>query len=306
MKTLPLVVALFVMAQGAGSQSLTIHKVDHTSQTFMLAQIDSITFSNSVPLVALHDPIPALQFNEFIATHNVHMTSDGMYIYTVNGGEGSVGRIKRYTWGGVFLDSVNIKLDMRSIMFNSKDGLLYLSTYGGSLYQLTNYTTGTFKLLRDSLFEYNQSSAALSADGNFVYAFDRGTLKKYDLSTGTVVQTLTGLLFGAGAANGDGAVAVDAEYIYTINIATHTVYVYTMTGSPVRTLTLPNGNWGFSLSYTMGYLFVARDGNYSVGTWYGYNIRRPVTLQSELPGRSDPEPDRVQRTPPRGEDTTRR
>ena len=66
-----------------------------------------------------------------------------------------------------------------------------------------------------------------------------------------------------------------------------------MTGSPVRTLTLPNGDWGFSLSYTMGYLFLSRDGNYSVGTWYGYNIRRPLTLLSESPGGSAPEPVRI-------------
>lgn len=306
MKTLLLAVALFVLTQGAFAQSLTIHKVDHTTQTFMLAQIDSITFSNSVPLVALHDPVPALQFNEFIATHNVHMTSDGMYIYTVNGGEGSVGRIKRYTWGGVFLDSVNIKLDMRSIMFNSKDGLLYISTFGGSLYQLTNYTTGASKLLRDSLFEYNQSSPAMSADGNFVYAFNKGTLKKYDLATGAVVQTLTGLLAGGAPSTGDGAVAVDAEYIYTINIATHTVYVYTMTGSPVRSMTLPDGDWGFSLSYTMGYLFLARDGNYSIGTWYGYNIRRPLTLQSVSPGGAEPVPVRTMTIVRPSGDTTQR
>jgi hypothetical protein len=69
-------------------------------------------------------------------------------------------------------------------------------------------------------------------------------------------------------------VAVDPDYIYTWNSATKTVYVYDQNGNSVRTMTLPNGNYSYSLSFVDGLLFVAVDGNYSTGTWYGYNIRK--------------------------------
>jgi hypothetical protein len=293
MKILTCVAIVFVSAQLSLAQSLTIHKVDHTSMSFDLSQIDSITFASTVPLVAIHAPVLTLQFNDFMYNHNEHMTSDGIYIYTVNGGDDAHGRIKRYTWGGGFVDSVNIPLDFRSIMYNSRDGYLYASTYMGNLYKITNYAAGTYQLLFTALFTNIQASPALSADGNYVYGFNAGTLKKFNLATGALVETLTGFQCGSGNFGGDGAVAVDADYIYTINVTTHTVYVYTLAGSLVTTLTLPNGDFGTSFSCAMGYLFIARDGNYSTGTWYGYNVRRPLPTLSTTMESIQPEPERT-------------
>ncbi len=66
------------------------------------------------------------------------------------------------------------------------------------------------------------------------------------------------------------------------------MYVYDLTGTYVRSLTLSNGNYGYSLSYVNGYLFASRDGGNSKGTWFGYNIRRNVTGSPVMDKKSAP------------------
>jgi hypothetical protein len=259
-------------------------------------KIDSIAVTNDLNISfgsgqfgtgTLHDPILTVLFNENIYNHNEHITSDGNYLYTVNGGTASVGRIKRYTLSGAYLDSVMIPLDFRSIMYNRKDGSFYACTYDRNLYKITNIATGTYQLLYTGLYDYNQASLALSWDGNYVYAFYQGTLKKYSLATGVLAQTLTGFQYGTGNFGGDGAVAVDPDYIYTINTALQTVYVYTLAGVFVRNIVLGFGDFATSLSFVNnGYLFISKDGNYGIGTWYGYNIR----LSTSLPAISETNP----------------
>ncbi|MBN1131834.1 MAG: hypothetical protein JXA39_02085, partial [Bacteroidales bacterium] len=98
----------------------------------------------------------------------------------------------------------------------------------------------------------------------------------YNFSNGNLLETITGLSCGSGSSGDNVAVAVDPYYIYTWDASTRTVYVYNHSGTLQRTMTLDYGNYGFSLSCFEGFLFVAVDGNYSTGTWYGYNIRRSV------------------------------
>ncbi|MBS0011473.1 MAG: hypothetical protein KFF49_08685 [Bacteroidales bacterium] len=246
-------------------------------------------------LQALHDPILEVQFDDDPYNHNMHIASDGSYYYTVNGGNFTSGMINKYTLEGQFIDSYDIELDFRSIMYNDADGYFYAcgfeSDYLGNIYKITSIENGTFQILYTDLYEYAQSSTALSLDGQYIYAFNSGTLKKYNLSDGTLVETLTGLNCGIGNYGGDGAVAVDPDYIYTWNAGTRTVYVYNHSGTLVRTMTLDYGNNGNSLSFVDGYLFVSVDADYAIGTWYGYNIRKAVnqpkssiiTKTSDLP-----------------------
>jgi len=232
-------------------------------------------------LAALHDPVFVLQFNDNLSNHNMHIATDGNYYYTCNGGTASIGKINKYSLSGVFIASYPIVIDMRSIMYNKVDKYFYVSGFeSGSecnIYKITNMQTGSYSKLFTNLYEYYQSGVALSDDGQYLFAFNKGYLKEYKLADGTLVKTFTGLSCGANAATGDGAVAVDPDYIYTWNSATMTVYVYNLDGQFVKSMTLANGNYGFSLSFLDGYLFVAKDGNYSTGTWYCYNIRKDIT-----------------------------
>jgi hypothetical protein len=229
-------------------------------------------------LIALHDPVLEILFKDRTGNHNMGIATDGKYYYTCNGGNYSIGRINKYTLTGDSITSYPVAIDMRSIMYNKADGNLYVSGFENitserNIYKITSLANGTFVKTLPNLYDYIQASVALSDDGQYLYAFNKGTLKQYKLSDGSPVDTLEGLNYGTGS-GADGAVAVDPDYIYTWDPATGTVYVYDHQGAFVKSLTLSNGNYGFSLSCFNGYLFVSRDGNYSTGTWYGYNIRR--------------------------------
>ena len=233
----------------------------------------------------LHDPVLIRQFNTSAGDHNMHITSDGNYYYTCNGGFVSSGKIIKYTLNGVFVASYNIGIDMRSIMYNKEDNYLYVSGFTSTaernIYKITNIQTGAFTKVFTNMYDNYQSGVALSDDGKYFFAFNKGTLKKYKSTTGSLVTTLTGLNYGT-SGYCDAVVAVDPDYIYTWNAVSKIVYVYNHSGTLIRSLTLPNGDFGYSLSFVDGYLFVAIDGISAVGTWYGYNIRRDLTKGEEI------------------------
>jgi hypothetical protein len=237
-------------------------------------------------LMELHDPVLEILFKDKPGNHNMGIATDGKYFYTCNGGNYSVGKINKYTLTGDSITSYPIAIDMRSIMYNKADGNFYVSGFEANtsernIYKITSLAGGTFDKVFPNLYDYLQSSVAMSDDGQFLYAFNKGTLKQYKLSDGTLVDTFNGLNYGTGT-SGDGAVAVDPDYLYTWDPTTGEVFVYDHTGTYKKSITLSNGNYGFSLSWANGYLFVARDANYTTGTWYGYNIRRKL-LDAPLP-----------------------
>ena len=244
-------------------------------------------------LVPLHEPALEIQFDDDPYNHNMHIASDGDHYYTVNGGDYQYGRINKYTLAGEFVATYDIDLDFRSIMYNPSDGYFYGCGFEAgwnerNIYKITSIEEGTFERLYTNLYDYEQASTAMSSDGQFIYAFDSGTLKKYRLSDGELVETLTGFNHGSGNYGGDGAVAVDPDYIYTWDASSRTVYVYDHSGSLQQTMALKHGDNGHSLSFVDGYLFVSVDGDYSTGTWYGYNIRKPLSPAQPISAKSTP------------------
>jgi hypothetical protein len=262
-------------------QSMLVHtKGSATPATYALSTVDSITFDLST-LLPIHDPVAALSFNDSCYNHNMHIASDGTYLYTINGGNVSVGLISKYTLSGTLVGHYPILIDGRGLSYNKADASLYASTYGGNIVKITNLAAGTFSTVYTAKMANAQASFAISPDGSKFYDFSLGTVKVYSMSTGTLLSTITGLSYGAGNYGGEACIAVDDTYMYTWNATTKTVYVYTLAGTAVRTLTLANGDNGQSLAVFDGMLFVSKDGNYSLGTWYGYNIRKPIALAKQ-------------------------
>jgi hypothetical protein len=242
--------------------------------------------STGKELGALHDPVLEILFKDRSGSHNMGIATDGKYYYTCNGGNYTLGRINKYTLTGDSITSYPIALDMRSIMYNKSDGNFYASGFESNtsernIYKITSLANGTFDKVLPNLYDYYQSSVAMSDDGAFLYAFNKGTLKQYKLSDGSLVDTFTGLNYG-NSTSADGAVAVDPDYFYTWNPTSGEVYVYDHTGTYVKSISLSNGNYGYSLSWANGYLFAAKDGSYGTGTWYGYNIRMKLS-ETPLP-----------------------
>jgi len=216
--------------------------------------------------------MPVFSFNENPINHNMHITSDGDFYYTINGGSSGSGQIQQFDAAGNLVGTYPVAIDGRGIAFNAADGKLWISTFGGNIVRIDNLSAGTFTTVFSSVMQNGQASFALSVDGMRFYDFSQGTLYVRDMMTGAALDTLTGLSCGSGNYGGEAAVAVDASYIYTWNAATLTVNRYDTLGALVQTFTLSNGDNGHSLSCANGLLFVSKDGNYSTGTWYGYDL----------------------------------
>lgn len=215
---------------------------------------------------------PDISFNESPVNHNMHITSDGEYYYTINGGSANSGQVNKFDLNGNLLQTFPITLDGRGLSYNPADSFLYVSTYMGDIVKITNLNAGTFTTVFSGIMQDNQASFALSTDGSKFYDFFAGTLYVRDMTTGGILNTIVGLSSGTGNYGGEAAVAVDSTHIYTWNATNQTVYKYDLSGSFIQTMVLDSGNNGISLSVANGYLFVSKDGNYNIGTWYGYHL----------------------------------
>ena len=164
----------------------------------------------------LHPPVLRMQFSDLVPNHNMGIGSDGMYYYTVCGGQSANGRLAKYDLNGTHIVDIPCPLDFRSIVYNNADGLFYVSVYTGDVYRITDVNSGAYLMLYDNLLQNVQSSMGISWDGQYIYDNHNGVVRKINLSTGIVETTMTGFSCGASASTGGDAVVVDPDYIYSI------------------------------------------------------------------------------------------
>lgn len=238
--------------------------------TALLTAVWVVLF-NAISNAQVLEPVFILHDNPI--THNMSITSDGTYFYTINGGIKENGRIAKYDTSGRLISTYKMPLDMRSILYDKNDSTFYICTYGADIYKVTNLETGSYELWKDNLYPNEQASPALSPDGKKLYYFDNGVLTIYSFPNGEIIKTYVNIKSGSEAQNGSTSVAVDKKYIYTYDGETNTVYVYSKKGKLNKKIKISKGNYGFSLSCAMNFVFIAEDGNFTKkGTWYGYKI----------------------------------
>lgn len=263
--------ALFGLSNVANAQTRSTDTNDDTSFKKSKGSVSPIK-KDALEKVNTMGILPVITFNESPYNHNMHIASDGNYLYTINGGNTSNGQINKFSLSGALIQTYPIQIDGRGLSYNNADGFLYASVYGGDIVKITNLSTGTYSVLFLGIMQNSQASFAISTDGSKFFDFSQGTLKIHNFNTGTVINTISGFSFGAGNYGGEAAVAVDSSHIYTWDATTKTVYAYNQSGAFIQATVLDSGDNGQSLSIANGYLFVSKDANYSVGTWYGYNI----------------------------------
>lgn len=227
-------------------------------------------FSMSVFSLTAQTLSPDIYFDDEPGTHNMGITGDGDYYYTCNGGKTYEGKISQYSLNGNFMKSYEIDLDMRSIMYNPGDEQLYVNCYDGNIYMISNLENGSFKLVYSKLYDNEQASLAFGPKGKYLYCLEGDVLTKYDFATGTVDERFNDIFSGSEITNGSVSVAVSKKYMITFNADKQVFYLYDKKGKLKETLSYSKGDYGFSLSYANGHIFVAEDGDYGMGHWYGY------------------------------------
>ena len=229
-----------------------------------LSYIGSILIAQSVP--------PVFAFDENPGSFSMHLCSDGNNFYSANGGVPEKGKITSFNVDGTLISSYSLPLDMRSIMYDKKTKKIYVATVDKKIIRIIDLKAGTYEVVYSDLYENPQSSVTLGPKGKLLYAFDNGTLSIYNFKKGTVVQILSGLKCGDGNRKGAASVAVDAKYIYTWDSASKTVFAYDKSGRFIESFKLRDGDFGYSLSYAMGMIFVSSSQQGKTGHWYGYKL----------------------------------
>lgn len=213
---------------------------------------------------------PVMTFKEHPQTHNMHITSDGNYLYTCNGGKSDYGQISKLDLFGTKIAAYKIDLDMRSIMYNAGDKKLYVNTYGKELYRIDDLLMGKYSKVYDFPDVSEQATPALSHNGKLIYFMDYGTVSVYSMKDGSLKNKIYGLNAKDNTMAGGTAIAVDKKNMYSWDADSKRLYVYDLKGKFKKEYVLNDGSYGFSLSYLNGMIFVSDDGNYDIGTWYAY------------------------------------
>lgn len=216
--------------------------------------------------------MPSRVFREDPLTHNMHIASDGKFLYTCNGGVSDKGRISKYSLSGEKIASYPFELDMRSIVYNNADGKLYVSTYDKHIYRINDLMMGTYRDVFSFDDRDGQSAPGIDAKGKYFYFYENGDVYLYSTSNGKFKKKISGLGDTPGSPLENSTIAVDKSYIYTWNPDDQQVFAYTLKGKFVKSFKLNQGNYSFSLSAANDMIWVSIDGNYDSGTWYGYSL----------------------------------
>jgi len=211
-------------------------------------------------VISFHDPLNGY--------HPMGITSDGSNYYTTNGGNSSFCVINTFDLTGTLQNTQSCSLDNRTILWDPANGGVFTKTFYLEAARI-DPATGASTVISTGWFVHEQSHPALVGTSRLLEHED-GQIRVLVKAGGQLTKTLSGFQFGGYPS--DEAVAVDdSNDILTWDGST--VYVQDQNGTLLGTIPIPNGHYGFSLSFTNGLLFTADDVNGSgIATWYGYQV----------------------------------
>jgi hypothetical protein len=229
------------------------------------------------PRVAGVTPVQKLEFTDHVYYHNMGITWDGEYYYTVSGGNTDYSNLNRYDESGELHSEYDISADGRAILYSPAEEQLFVKSHGLSLEDVDLDLEETSTAL-DDIFTGEQSSVAISPDGEMLYELYEGTVNvfnadgdeegSFELSSYNTTEEL-GYAF---------AIAASDKFLFGWAPESDTdILVYGLDGKYVTRFSLPRSGYGFSLSWANGLLWIADDADGSTdgadGTWYGYALK---------------------------------
>jgi hypothetical protein len=223
-------------------------------------------------------PVEKLKFTDHVRYHNMGIAWDGEYYYTVNGGNADYSNLNRYDRFGKPDTEYDIGADCRAILYSPAKEQLYVKPYGLSLDEV-DLDLGETSTRLEAIFSLDESSVAMSPDGDKLYELQDGIVKVFSAEDGEVERTFALSSYNL---NGEGgyacALAASEKFLYVWAPNSDTdILVYGVEGNYITKFALPHAGFGFSLSWANGMLWIAKDANGGEdgadGTWYGYALQ---------------------------------
>jgi len=221
-------------------------------------------------------PVQKMEFADHVYYHNMGIAWDGDYYYTVNGGNTDYSNLNRYDESGELDAEFDIAADGRAVLYSPSEEQLFVKPYGLSLddVDLEFEETGT---ALDDIFSGEQSSVAISPDGERLYELHEGTVDVFN-TDGDKENSLELSSYNTTESRGYAfAIAASDKFLFVWAPESETdVLVYGIDGRYVTKFTLPRAGFGFSLSWANDMLWIAEDADGDTdgadGTWYGYAL----------------------------------
>jgi len=216
---------------------------------------------------------PALKIKDYVFFHNVSITYNGSHYFTINGGNTDYCRLNEYDEAGNFIETYDIELDGRAILYNGNEEELYVKNYGTDLYWFDSEMEDVDIELA-GIFENENSSPAISPDGQFIYELVDDEVRVLEFDSGDEIKTFQ-LSDYYDEHLYNSAIAASDKYLFVWG-AKNEVLVYSLEGKYINKIELPWVGYGLSLSYCNGMLWIAEDADASTeggnGYWYGFKI----------------------------------
>ena len=209
-----------------------------------------------------HAPELVGSFNSPSTRTPMSVAWDGNYYYVSHGGNPD--NVYRYDEQFNQVDYQFVNIDSRGIVQHPVDGKLYMKNYWSEeFYRLnTDPFDGTAEYLYSLSGSNSQGMFTFSADGQYIFTHQNGLIKKYDFSTGQLVESLTvgGVNYG---------IAHTGEYLI-FSGGGEILNAYDEQGIAVGQITFPEDIWSYysTPSYANGLCFT----NQGVGTWKAWDI----------------------------------
>jgi hypothetical protein len=222
-------------------------------------------------------PVQNVKFTDHVYYHNMGITWDGEYYYTINGGNAENSNLNKYDDSGELDTEYDVSVDGRAILYSPSEEQLYVKPFSLSLDEVDLDLEETYSALED-IFVAEQSSVAMSPGGEKLYELSDGTVKVFNtdgdeetsfkLSSYNTTESL-GYAF---------AIAASDKFLFVwAPNSDKEILVYGIDGKYVTKFELPRSGFGFSLSWANDMLWVAEDADGGSdgadGTWYGYELK---------------------------------
>ena len=177
----------------------------------------------------------AMEITDNVYYHNMSITYDGDYYITINGGNEGYCKVNTYDYDGYWDESYDsIKLDGRSIFYNTSDNQLYVKIYGTDLYQVNLYDEET-SLEHEGLFHEANSSVAMSPDGKYFYELYEGKVHVIDPVKEKVIKSFNVKASIDDNTGYDISIAASDKYLFVWGSDSE-IIVYDMQGREVTRL----------------------------------------------------------------------